>query len=108
MSGQWQGSTRRSRLPKNWRTEIRPRILRRDGYRCTVDEGGMRCPSKATDVDHIIPNDDHSDDNLRSICQWHHRRKSASEGGTAKQAAMGRRPGRRRPREPHPGLITPT
>ncbi|MFD0276161.1 HNH endonuclease [Kitasatospora sp. NPDC127111] len=44
---------------------------------------GRRCSARATDVDHIVPGDDHSDDNLRSLCGWCHRQKSASEGGTA-------------------------
>ena len=34
--GPWAGSTRSARLPANWRTTLRPFVLERDGYRCTV------------------------------------------------------------------------
>lgn len=79
----WMGSTRRSRLPQDWPAIVR-RIKRRDGYRCTnVFEVAGRCVSRGTDVDHIIPGDDHSDDNLRLLCRWCHAQKSAREGGTA-------------------------
>lgn len=90
----WQGSTRKARLPENW-SYLRGLVLDRDGGRCT--EPGCGWP--ATDVDHIVPGDDHSLGNLRSLCAGHHRRKSSSEGGRAR-AARGRRAV-----EPHPGLI---
>jgi 5-methylcytosine-specific restriction enzyme A len=97
----WAKSDRRARLPGNWGDEIRPRILARDGYRCRWIERGQRCPSTATDVDHIINNDDDSDTNLQALCATHHHRKSAAEGNRAKArlAAL-----RYRPQRPHPGL----
>jgi 5-methylcytosine-specific restriction protein A len=57
--------------------KLRPRILRRDGYRCCV------CGNEATEVDHIIPKaqggtDD--PDNLQSICRRCHRQKTARGG----------------------------
>ena len=42
---------------------------------------GGRCPEKATDVDHIIPGGPDTDENLTSLCGYHHRQKSSSEGG---------------------------
>lgn len=98
----WEGSTRKSRLPKDW-PQIRKRILHRDGYRCTWIVDGARCAEKATDVDHIKRGDDHGDHNLRSLCGPHHRSKSSREGGSAP-----RRPSRyrvARPAEAHPGII---
>lgn len=101
----WQGSTRRERLPANWATEIRPRILNRDGHQCTWLTNGVRCTQRATDVDHIQRGDNHEDWNLRSLCSPHHRAKSSREGGTAP-----RRRSRyyvKRPEEPHPGMKRP-
>lgn len=98
----FEGSTRRSRLPKNW-PAIRSRILKRDGHQCTWTTEGFRCIETATDVDHIIAGDDHSESNLRSLCSMHHRRKSASEGGSAPKTI--RVKPRRRPPEQHPGML---
>lgn len=79
----WDGSTRRSRLPKDW-PAIRRRIIRRDGGVCTaLYSDGRRCELPGTDVDHIVPGDDHRDANLRLLCAWHHRQKSSSAGGSA-------------------------
>ncbi|PHQ49467.1 HNH endonuclease [Streptomyces cinnamoneus] len=101
----WSTSDRRARLPANW-PQIRIRILRRDGHRCTArDQYGVRCSELATDVDHIQPGDDHREANLTSLCGWHHRVKSSREGAAAQAAA--RRHARRRFRrtERHPGLL---
>jgi 5-methylcytosine-specific restriction enzyme A len=97
MSGQWRGSTRRARLPKDWPT-IRARILQRDGHRCTKQTIDGRCDVAATDVDHVIPGDDHSDANLTSLCTDHHRAKTAREGARAVVR-------RAREPEPHPGVL---
>lgn len=89
-------------LPPNWPT-IRARILERDGHTCTwIDHYQRRCQAPATEVDHIGAPDDHSDENLRALCTRHHRRRSAAQGG---KAAAARRIPRKRPPEPHPGLI---
>ncbi|MCW2674804.1 MAG: endonuclease [Frankiales bacterium] len=82
MSGQWRGSTRRARLPKDW-PAIRVRILTRDGHRCTKQTDDGRCTAVAVDVDHVINGDDHRDSNLTSLCSPHHREKSAREGARA-------------------------
>lgn len=96
----WQGSTRRSRLPADW-ARIRRRIIRRDKVCVWAMSDGTQCGATGTDVDHITPGDDHRDDNLQLLCTWHHRRKSAQEGGTA--AGLTRvRTGR--PKPAHPAL----
>jgi 5-methylcytosine-specific restriction protein A len=98
----WEGSDRRTRLPADWPAR-RARVLARDSYRCTARwYDDTRCAEPATDVDHVHPGDNDADDNLTSLCGWHHRRKSASEGGTA--AHLKRAP-RHRPPEQHPGAI---
>ena len=94
----WDGSGRRDRLPANWPT-IRAAVLHRDHNTCQLR--GRRCTVIATDVDHVIPGDDHSMSNLQAACGPCHREKSAREGGTAasRRAALGRAPAER-----HPGL----
>jgi 5-methylcytosine-specific restriction endonuclease McrA len=94
-------SARAARLPDDW-TVRRVRVLRRDGYRCQArDSLGVKCGEPANQVDHIKPGDDHSYDNLRALCRWHHARKSSAEGAAA------RRPRATRARQPeqHPGLV---
>lgn len=94
-------SARTVPLPKNWQA-IRRRILQRDGHQCTWVTDGIRCIEPATDVDHIGDPSQHEDENLRSLCPGHHRRRSSSQGGKAWQA---KRKPRQRPAEQHPGLI---
>lgn len=96
----WQGSNRGDRLPPNW-ARLRQTILARDGHRCTWTDELGRCTQPATDVDHVSPGDNHHPTNLRSLCRWHHLRKSSLEGNTARH-----RQTNRRPPEPHPGLLT--
>lgn len=91
---------RAERLPPDWPT-IHLAVLERDGHRCTVlMRNGTRCTDRATEVDHIVPGDDHRPENLRAICTWHHRRKSSAEGNAAR-----RRLTTQRPAEAHPGLL---
>lgn len=97
MPGGWVGSTRAARLPPNWATEIRPRILARDNHTCHL------CGGPGADrVDHITPGDDHTDANLAAVHDtvWPHchRYKSSAEGNAAK-------PRERRSPEAHPGLL---
>lgn len=99
MPGQWVGSTRRAQLPVDWDSTRRPRILRRDGHQCTWMTDGQRCDQPATDVDHIRRGNDHNDNNLRSLCAWHHKRKTSIEGNTSR-----RRHTTKRTPEQHPGL----
>ncbi|NUV86604.1 HNH endonuclease [Streptomyces sp. KAI-26] len=101
----WSGSDRRERLPADW-PRIRIRILRRDGHRCTHrDQYGERCEELATDVDHIVPGDDHRETNLRALCGFHHRAKSSREGALALAVQRRRIDRRFRRTEAHPGLM---
>ena len=98
----WHTSDRKARLPRNWK-RIRATALERAGFRCEwvrVDTG-TRCTELATDVDHVVPGDDHSPANLQALCAYHHARKSAREGA---KAANANRPRRAREPEPHPGI----
>jgi hypothetical protein len=88
-------------LPPGWE-RLRKTVLERDGWRCTWDEHGARCEERATDVDHIGNNTNHTLENLRSLCSAHHRSRTASQGGRAaneKRKQMMRRTRR------HPGAI---
>jgi 5-methylcytosine-specific restriction protein A len=89
----WNGSTRRQRLPGNWGT-LRRRILTRDDGVCYI----CHLPG-ATDVDHIEPGDNHDESNLAPVhgvpC---HRDKTIRE-------REAKRPRQRRPTETHPGLV---
>lgn len=97
----WQGSTRRARLPKDW-PRIRRRIIRRDKGVCVATySDGTQCGLPGTEVDHIVPGDDHTATNLRLLCSWHHRHKSSSEGGSAAALTRVRTA---RPTTTHPAL----
>lgn len=101
----WERSDRRQELPPDWPT-TRRRIFHRDGYRCTWrDIYGKRCEEPATDVDHIKRGNDHRDSNLRSLCGWHHDKKSAAEGGQAAAAVRRQHDKKFRRTETHPGLL---
>lgn len=104
----WRGSDRKERLPENW-AALRKQILRRDGWQCTHirtdGDGTERCPEVATDVDHIVPGDDHDPSNLRALCRYHHEKKSGAEGARAKAAARRRVARRFLRQEAHPGSL---
>lgn len=100
-------SSRVKPLPPNWYTEIRPRILNRDGYSCQweISYDGTKCGAYAYRVDHRIPahlggTDD--DTNLWTLCDHHTRQKDSAEGGRAAQA---KHTPRKRPADKHPGLL---
>jgi 5-methylcytosine-specific restriction endonuclease McrA len=98
----WDGSDRRSRLPENWPAlvaQVKAKALGRCQARLP---SGVRCPRKGTDVDHIIPGDDHSLKNLRLLCPYHHDKKSSKEGREAQNAI---KRSKYRPREDHPGQL---
>lgn len=93
----WEGSTRRSRLPANWASEIVPAVKKRDQGIC------WWCGLPGADeVDHKQRGDDHSLDNLGMIHGWRtpygcHKKKSSAEGNAAKIP-------RHQPPEIHPAL----
>lgn len=98
----WNDSDRRSRLPENWPDLVREVKLRAKN-RCEWRlPSRSRCPRPGTDVDHRIPGDDHSLENLQLLCPVHHGKKSAREGW---QAKMARKASGRRPPEAHPGAL---
>ena len=105
MSGQWRGSDRRARLPDNWES-LRKQVHRRDRSQCQVRmDSGRLCLEPAIDVDHIRRGDDHRLENLRCICDWHHRRKSSQEGGNEFQRRLSKSKASFRRTETHPGLL---
>jgi 5-methylcytosine-specific restriction endonuclease McrA len=70
-------SNRRAWLPANW-PALRRQVLARDDYTC------QRCGDHAFEVDHVQAGDDHSLDNLQSLCEPCHARKSGREGRAAR------------------------
>jgi 5-methylcytosine-specific restriction protein A len=88
----WDGSDRRARLPSDWAAR-RARVLARDAYMCrhVRTDTGRACGARATDVDHVRHGDDHSESNLQALCDYHHRKKSGSEGGRASAEARAKR-----------------
>lgn len=92
----FEGSTRKDRLPDDW-SQRRAATFAVYGDTCHV------CGQRgANEVDHVIPGDDHSLENLRPIHGWNtpqrcHAFKTSAEGNAA-------RPRLYRPAERHPGL----
>ena len=106
--GRWDTSDRRTRLPKDW-PQRRQNVFKRDGYRCTwMDiEDGRKVRCEATDnleCDHIIRGDDHSLENLRTLCTFHHAIKTNIEGHEALAAKRREIKQRFRRTEKNPGL----
>lgn len=102
----WQGSTRKETLPPDWKKRREERF-RLDGYQCTATNAvtGERCDGPAEECDHHGDRLDHSIDNLRSLCSWHHGRKSAAQGLIAKANRLRRADSKFRRDERHPGLL---
>lgn len=98
MTGNWQNSTRRARLPKNWEA-ARRRILQRDNHHCQLRLEG--CTGRATEVDHRVAGDNHDPTNLQAVCSSCHKRKTQAEAALARAP----RPSRRRAQPNHPGLL---
>ncbi|WP_396668131.1 HNH endonuclease [Microbacterium sp. R86528] len=106
------------RLPPNWRA-IRAAVLARDGQQCTWDADGnapdhalgSRCTETGTgpggrlEVDHIVPRyrgGTDEPDNLRTLCAFHHRERSARQK-VANRASYG---SRRAAGEAHPSGVS--
>ena len=88
MPGGFKSSDRALRLPRDWQT-IRKRVLARDKAVCQINMRG--CQNQATEVDHVIAGDDHTDTNLRAACTHCHRHKTAREGVQARASIRARR-----------------
>lgn len=101
----WSTSDRKSRLPADW-PAIRRRVLRRDGRMCQFRlPDHTLCLALATEVDHIVPGDNHAERNLQALCHPHHQRKSAQEGAAASAAKKKAMSSRFRRTESHPGAL---
>lgn len=101
----WENSDRLEHLPADWKKRRRDRF-RRDGYQCTYrDEFGERCNSPAEECDHIGSRDDHRIEMLRSLCSYHHGKKSGSQGGSASARARRSRTKKFDRTETHPALM---
>ena len=99
----WSTSTRAQRLPKGW-AALRRTILARDHHTCQAPIHAPDCDGRATEVDHIIPGDDHRPENLQALSTPCHLAKTRAEDAARRQAY---RAASRRPTEPHPGRIAP-
>lgn len=86
-------------LPKAWKF-IRANVLRRDNYQCqwVREDTGLLCLAPATDVDHGEEGPEvHAHRNLKSLCGWHHKQKTAQQGGLANAAKS-------KVKKSHPGV----
>lgn len=99
----WEGSDRHDRLPGNWSKLVKA-VKIRDKGRCRwiLPKSKTRCPRDGTDVDHIVPGDDHSLKNLQLLCAHHHQVKTALDNRRARRSDKARK---YRPTEKHPGDI---
>jgi len=96
----WEGSNRRSRLPKDWEQK-RQQVKARSGGICEAKlQDGSRCPDQGTDCDHVVRGDNHEINNLQWLCRWHHRKKTAMEGNKRMFHIT-----EKHPTERHPGLL---
>lgn len=96
-AGQWRTTPR----PVDWPARVAA-VKLRDGS-CRWMDNGQPCGSVLNlEVDHIGDPSDHHLDNLRALCRTHHRRRTAQQAATARQA---KRIPRARPPDKHPGLL---
>lgn len=101
----WSSSNRRQELPPDW-DAIRRKRFRDDDYRCRWENVyGERCNGPAEECDHIVPGNDHSQDNLQSLCSFHHGQKSGAEGAAARSAIWRKNNQKFRRTEDHPGAL---
>ncbi len=95
----WPAKSERG-LPSNW-SQLVAEARARAGGRCQwAYRNGGRCRKPGTDADHYGDRDDH--EKLRWLCSEHHAWRTSRQGNEAKAVI---REKRRRPAEPHPGMI---
>lgn len=95
---------RRETLPPDWPAR-RASTFARDGYQCVHvrEDNEQRCTETTNlECDHIGDRGDHSLDNLRTLCRYHHAKRSGGQGGVA--SATRKRKKYTRPAEEHPPL----
>jgi 5-methylcytosine-specific restriction endonuclease McrA len=78
----WAGSTRASRLPRDWQ-QRRARVLARDHHTCQAC-AGSHCGNERLEVDHIARGDDHRMENLQALGHACHAAKTAQEATEAR------------------------
>lgn len=106
MTGRWSGNSatdRKDELPDDW-DAIRQEVFDRDGRRCTwILPSGKRCENGPHTADHIGSKWDNSLPNLRTLCEPHNSKRTASQG--AEEAARQRAtpPRRKRQKKPSDG-----
>lgn len=93
----WETSTRADRLPPDWYRR-RGHVKKRAGGQCELVQHGIRCPLEGSQCDHIIPNDDHSYENLQWLCTGHHKQKTQQESAAARWKTRENRPPEKHPR----------
>ena len=100
MAHNWDSSKRRADTPAFRR--LRALVIERDQGRCQEYlRDGIQCPDRGTECDHIINLASGGTDtieNLRMLCEWHHKKKTAQEARDARTYLT-----TRRPKEAHPG-----
>ena len=100
MAHNWDSSTR-PKDPPGW-AKTRTLVIQRAAGICQHEDG---CTHKGTDVDHIVnlaAGGNHDLNNLRLLCTWYHKRKTAQEAAKARGALVA--PREVRPQGKHPGL----
>lgn len=91
-------STRRHRLPSDWKTR-RAAVRARASGQCEHIESGLRCLVLGAECDHIVPGDDHNLTNLQWLCRDHHAAKTKVENAQSRWRYR-----QTRETERHPGL----
>ena len=97
----WDNSHRKSELPANWNSELRPKARARAHGQCEHhDADGVRCPNPGTELHHTGDRYDHRLEVLQWICRPCHKAETQAQSVAARSA---RHTDRKRPAPRHPG-----